>query len=204
MRRPSSVRMGMFWRFGSTEERRPVEATACWNVVCSLPVCGSMSSGQGFDIRRAELRVHAPLQEQGHHGVGIAQLLQHLRVRGKARLRAAAARQVQLVEEDLLELARAAQVDLVAHGGMDVLGQPVDGLAERARQSGEHRAIEGDAGGLHVRQDGCQRQLQLVEDAPQARLGHERSLEGLLRRSHRDRLDGGLGPGRPARRAQEG
>jgi hypothetical protein len=29
--------MGMFWRFGSEDDRRPVDATAWWNVVWSRP-----------------------------------------------------------------------------------------------------------------------------------------------------------------------
>jgi hypothetical protein len=37
--------MGMFWRFGSVEESRPVEATAWWKVVCSRPVAVSRSRG---------------------------------------------------------------------------------------------------------------------------------------------------------------
>ena len=35
IRRPSGVRIGMFWRFGSDDDRRPVAATAWWNVVWS-------------------------------------------------------------------------------------------------------------------------------------------------------------------------
>jgi hypothetical protein len=30
MRRPSAVRIGMFCRFGSLDDSRPVAATACW------------------------------------------------------------------------------------------------------------------------------------------------------------------------------
>jgi hypothetical protein len=35
--RPVSVRIGMFWRFGLTLERRPVDAVTCSNVVCRRP-----------------------------------------------------------------------------------------------------------------------------------------------------------------------
>ena len=37
IRRPSGVRIGMFWRFGSDDDRRPVAATAWWNVVWRRP-----------------------------------------------------------------------------------------------------------------------------------------------------------------------
>ena len=103
--------------------------------------------------------------------------------------------QVELVEEDLLELLGAAQVELVADRGVDVLRQPVDGLAEGPRQLGQRLAVEGHARGLHVRQHRHQRQLQLVEDAAQAGLGLEGDLEGLLGGAHGGGLDGGLGHG---------
>jgi hypothetical protein len=37
MRRPRGVRIGMFCRFGSDDDRRPVAATAWWKVVCRRP-----------------------------------------------------------------------------------------------------------------------------------------------------------------------
>ena len=35
--RPSSVRTGIFWRFGSVEEMRPVRVSVCLNTVWILP-----------------------------------------------------------------------------------------------------------------------------------------------------------------------
>ena len=43
--RPSSVRIGMFCRFGSLLLKRPVAATAWLNDVCTRPVCGLTSCG---------------------------------------------------------------------------------------------------------------------------------------------------------------
>ena len=43
--RPSSVRMGMFCRFGSLDESRPVAATVWLNEVCTRPVSGWTSRG---------------------------------------------------------------------------------------------------------------------------------------------------------------
>ena len=45
MSRPSSRRIGMFWRFGSLDDSRPVAATVWLNDVCSRPVCGFTSAG---------------------------------------------------------------------------------------------------------------------------------------------------------------
>ena len=40
IRRPSAVRIGMFCRFGSVLDSRPVTATACAEAVCTRPVAG--------------------------------------------------------------------------------------------------------------------------------------------------------------------
>ncbi|MNL53941.1 hypothetical protein D3C87_1772300 [compost metagenome] len=44
--RPSAVRMGMFWRLGFSEERRPVAATVWLNEVWIRPVRALISSGR--------------------------------------------------------------------------------------------------------------------------------------------------------------
>ena len=43
---PSSVLAGMFCRFGSLEERRPVEVPAWLKLVWTLPVTWSISPGR--------------------------------------------------------------------------------------------------------------------------------------------------------------
>ena len=43
--RPISVRIGMFCRFGSLLDSRPVAATAWLNDVCTRPVSGLTSCG---------------------------------------------------------------------------------------------------------------------------------------------------------------
>ena len=45
MRRPSSLRIGMFCRLGSELASRPVTATACEKLVCTRPVRGFTISG---------------------------------------------------------------------------------------------------------------------------------------------------------------
>jgi len=90
--------------------------------------------GQRVHIGRLELGVGAPVQQHRDHGVGLAQVLQDLRAGGIAGLGALALGQVQLIEEHLLELLGAAQVELVADGSPDVLLQPFDGLAEGGRE----------------------------------------------------------------------
>ena len=43
--RPSSVRIGMFCRFGFVEESRPVAVPVWLKVVCRRPVAGLSSAG---------------------------------------------------------------------------------------------------------------------------------------------------------------
>ena len=44
--RPISVLIGIFWRFGSLDESRPVAATVWLNDVCTRPVSGLISDGR--------------------------------------------------------------------------------------------------------------------------------------------------------------
>jgi hypothetical protein len=127
----------MFCRFGSVDDSRPVEATACWKVVCSRPVRGSSSSGQRLDVGRAQLGVQPPVEQHRDHRVRRAQLLEHAGVGRVAGLRPPAAGQVQLVEQDLLELLGRAEVELVADRRVDLLLQPTDLARELLRQLAE-------------------------------------------------------------------
>ena len=165
--------MGMFWRFGSFEERRPVEATAWWKVVCRRPVAGSSSAGRASTYVDFSFVYSTPVEQHRDHRVGRAQLLEDGGVRGEAGLRALAAGQVELVEQDLLELLGAAEVELVADRVVDVLLEPRDDVAELAGQLAQRLPVDGDAGGLEVGEDRDERQLELVEDAAQARLAVE-------------------------------
>ena len=93
--------------------------------------------------------------------MGGPQLLEDRGVGRVARLGPLAARQVELVEEDLLELLGTAQVELVAHGLVDARLEPRDLVTELAAQGVEGGTVERDAGRLHACQHGHQRQLEL-------------------------------------------
>ena len=184
--------MGMFWRFGSVELSRPVDATAWWKVVCRRPVSRIEQGGQRIDVGALELGVQAPVEQHAHHRVCRPEVLQHRRVGREAGLGAAAAGQVEFVEQHLLQLLGRAQRELVADRFEDLLLQAIDLRAEGLGEVTEGRPVDGDAGGLHVRQDGDQWQLQLVEDlAQRRRLGKVRLQSGSHRR-HGQRLDRGV------------
>ena len=182
----------MFWRFGSDEESRPVAATAWWNVVWRRPSAGD-ERRQRVDVRRAELRVDAPLEELVDHRMGRSQVLEHRRIGRVAGLRPLALRQVELEEEDLLELLGAAEVELVADVGVDLRLEPRDLRRELRRQDAERVEIEGDAGRLHPGQDRDERQLDLRVEAVESVLG-QAPLERLADRDRGERLE--AGPGR--------
>ena len=59
--RPAAVRMGMFWRLGSDDDRRPVAAIVCWNEVWMRPV-GVGQRRQRVDVGALQLRDLAVLE----------------------------------------------------------------------------------------------------------------------------------------------
>ena len=111
---PSSVRIGMFWRFGSCDEMRPVSATTWLKVVWMRPVRGEISGGSASRYVPLSLVT----SRCSRIGVMIAwlELLERVRVGREAGLGAADALGVerQLLVEDLLELLGRADVELLA------------------------------------------------------------------------------------------
>ena len=119
----AAVRIGMFWRFGSDDDSRPVDGDGLVEGRVE-PAVGGDQGRQRLDVGRAELRVDPPLEELVDHRVGRPELLEHRGVGREAGLRPLALRQVQLEEQDLLELLRAAEVELVADVDVDLLLEP--------------------------------------------------------------------------------
>ena len=104
-----------------------------------------------------------PLEQLVDHRVRRAELLEHGGVGRVAGLRLLALRQVELEEQDLLELLRAAEVELVPDVVVDLLLEPGDLGRELAFEHAERLAIERDADGLHPGEHRDQRQLDLAE-----------------------------------------
>ena len=101
----------MFWRFGSDDDSRPVAATAWWNVVCRRPVARRAGARQRLDVGRAELGVQPPVEEHGDHRVRRRAGPRAPTRRSRSRSWCACPRQVELVEQHLLELLGAAEVN---------------------------------------------------------------------------------------------
>ncbi len=191
----------MFWRFGSDDDRRPGRGDGLVERRVEPPVrCDE--ARQRLDVRRAELGVRPPLEEAVDHRVGRPELLEDRRIGRVAGLRPLALRQVELEEQDLLELLRAAEVELVADARVDLALEPVDLGPELDVERGQRLAIEGDADGLHPGQDRDQRQLDLAEQAVEP-LALEGGGERLARGDRRQGLEARPGEGRQLGRGRQ-
>src|SRR6185312_15673898 len=132
--RPSSLRIGMFWRFGFVLDRRPVVVAVWLKVVCSRPVLGRMSSGSASR--------YVLLSDRGEHP----------RVGGEAGLATALLRQAELFEQHLAQLLRRADRELLPRELPDLALERGDALAEARADLGEPRGVDPHAGPLDVDQ----------------------------------------------------
>ena len=127
--------------------------------------------------------------------VDAAQLFQRVLVGGvAARLEAPRLRQADLLEEDLRELHRRADVELVADGGVDLLLEAADLARQRLRHLVQRAGVDGDAVQLHPREDGDERHLDLVEELRHLLLAELRLEDGA---QPGDRVGAGAGAAGP-------
>ena len=103
----------MFWRFGLIEDSRPVAVAVCRKVVCRRPSSPSQC-GERVEVGLGELGQLAEALDLRDDLVLVADRLQHARVGREARLAAPLARQAELLEQDLAELLRRADDELLA------------------------------------------------------------------------------------------
>ena len=167
------------------------------------PAIGRDEVRQRLDIRRAELGVGPPLEQALDHRVGRPELLEDRGVRGVARLRPLALREVELAEQDLLQLLRTAEIELVPDAGVDLPLETLDLGPELDLERRQRLPVEGDADRLHPRQNGDQRQLDLAEQAVEA-LALQGCRERFAGGDRRQRLEPGPGErGQLGRRRQD-
>ena len=175
--RPSSVRIGIDWRFGFVVERRPVEAT-CWlKVVCRRPSCCEIRPGQRPEIRVEELRVLAPLLDDAHELVLAADGAEHAGVRRVAGLALAAGCELELLEEDARHLLRGAEHELLAGKLVRPRFQLLDAIREPRGDLPHAVRVDPDSGVLHRREDLGERELDGAVQRVEAALGDPRPQE---------------------------
>ena len=132
--------------------------------------------GEGVEVGRLELRDLPPLLDGRNDLVLLADRLEHAGIRGEACLAAALAREPQLLEQDLRELLRRADRELLAGQLPDAaleLGGP---LAEALADLRQALHVELHAGALHLHEHVHERQLDVVEEPGEAVLFEARAL----------------------------
>ena len=170
-RLPSSLRTGMLWRLGRSDDSRPVRATV-WSNVAWMRPSAATSASRRLAVGGAQL-LHLAVAEQGvDDRVLAAQLLQGGRVGGEPRLGLAPRGEPEPVVEHRAQLRCRVDVEglageLVDHGfeagalGDEPLGDPAQLLG-----------VDAHAGDLHAGQHPHQGPLHLVVQAVEAGL-HE-------------------------------
>jgi len=149
---------------------------------------------EALGVRRAELLDLAVLEDLVDDQVRAAELFEHGRVGGVPSTGPAPARQLQLREQELLQLLRRADPEVVADGRVRLTLDPRDLSGELRRERREVPRVDRDPGLLHVDEDVDQRQLDLVEQ-----LREPEAVEvPAEQRGEAVRGDGGrAGPGEP-------
>ena len=150
MRRLSSVRTGMFCRFGSVLERRPVWLPVCRYVVRTRWSGAIATSSDSMICRSFVASRCCSSRSRNGCGFGLLQVGEDRGIRRVAGLRLAGLRQLQLLEEHLLQLLGRAEVHLAADRRVGALRDGVGSLAELGREGRQLGVRDGDAGELHV------------------------------------------------------
>ena len=134
IRRPASVRIGMFCRFGSVDDSRPVAAMVWLNVVWMRPSAATdFSSPSTVTLSRVASRWASRCSQERVPGL-VEQRLQRVGVGGVAGLGLLGLRHLQFVEQHHLQLLGRAEVDLLADHRVGGLGGVADLVAELALQ----------------------------------------------------------------------
>ena len=116
--RPSSVRIGMFCRFGSVLDSRPVAATVCWiGGVDAAVVADRLAQPLDGRLEPGDVPVPQQVGEERVPGL-LVQADQRVGVGGVPGLGALGLGHVQLVEQHHLQLLGRAEVDLPADLGV--------------------------------------------------------------------------------------
>ncbi len=161
----------MFWRFGLDDDRRPGRRHRLIEGGVHAAVGRVDQPRERLEVRGVQLVELTPGQERIDDRVVRAQLLKHARVGGELALRRLLPRlQTQLVVEDLAQLRRRVEVELLPGLLVDRGLQRGHALAHARPHLRQVVDVEPDAAGLHARQHAGERQLDVVEEPPEALL----------------------------------
>ena len=152
--RPSSVRIGMFCRFGSHELSRPVAAVVWDKLVCTRPVSREINFGSESTYVPFELLTQlAKLNNLRRHRMLVRQVFQHIRRRRPHAPLAAPERrlQIQFVEQNFGQLRRRVHIELNARHLPNFFLEPANFLLHRDRHRVERLRIDTNPLALQIR-----------------------------------------------------
>ena len=168
--RPSSVRIGMFCKFGSLELKRPVAATTWLNDRVHATGLRMNQLRQRIDVRSFELRVLPILNNLRRQRMRSGQFFQHLDIGAGAGFRFLHDRQLLFDEQNFLQLLGRSDVEF-APGQFENLalqsGHPLAVLLAEFGQSSFD--IDANAVGFQFQQHFDQRHFEIVEQRFQLR-----------------------------------
>ncbi len=153
----------MFCRFGSLDERRPVAATAWSKRVWMRPVPGLTHLGSASMYVPLSLSSSRNSRTRAGQRVLLGERLEHVGVGRAAALRGALDdRELQLVEEDLLELVARTQREIAPGDPLAVQLELTKLQLHRAPELLEGRHVDEHAAHLHLREDARERHLDVA------------------------------------------
>jgi len=171
MRRPSSLRAGMFCRLGSVDDSLPGGGDRL--LIGSVHAAGARVDGlrQLVGVGALELGEHAVFEDHARQVVLVGQLLQHLLVGGGLALgRLVHHRQAQPVEQDLLQLLGRGEVERSARTFMRLPLQRVHAGRKLVAHAPEQGHVDPHAMALDAHQHRQQGHLDGLVHPPQPRL----------------------------------
>ncbi len=130
--------------------------------------------GKRLDIRAHELGEHAVLEDLARDRVELRQLLEHVGVGREAGLRLARLGQRELLEQQLLELLRRADVDGVTGELVDLAFERLQAASDVGAEGAQVSNVQADAVELHDPEHARERNLEVAEQPVELFLDHAR------------------------------
>ena len=128
------------------------------------PSIGSHQPAQAVHIGAFQLGQLPVFNDEGHNGMAVFQLFQHLNVGGIALLGLFDGLEPQFLKQDMSQLLGGVDVELLPGQTVDLLCQLLDLAAEGGPETEKPSGVQQKALPLHLAQNGNQRQLHFTKE----------------------------------------